>query len=107
SYCGAQRFEILGLDRALVARFFPGTPSPLGGFALRDVAAMTVERHARASSDRGVILDYPGLHGYRRDGEYHATNPIVVRGLQKARDAALSGADVESGTAYATFKSHV
>src|SRR5581483_3014016 len=46
-------------------------------------------------------LDYPGLHGYRRDGEYHAANPLVVRGLQKARDEAAGG------PAYETFKAHV
>ena len=98
-YCGSQLFEILGLDRALVARFFPGTTSPLGGIGLAEIAALAFERHRRAFSATASVLEYPGLHGYRRDGEYHATNPMVVRGLQKARD--------EGTPAYATFKSHV
>jgi glutamate synthase (ferredoxin) len=108
-YCGAQLFEILGLDAALAARFFPATPSPVGGLTLREIATQAVERHARAMASSGAVLEYPGLHGYRRDGEYHATNPVVVRGLQKARDAALGTASDRSDTApaYETFKSHV
>src|SRR5262249_39636139 len=45
-----------------------------------------------------TLLEYPGLHGYRRDGEYHATNPLIVRGLQKA---------IDNAAAYETFKAHV
>jgi len=44
------------------------------------------------------VLEYPGLHGYRRGGEYHATNPLVVKSLHQARDEA---------PAYETFTSHV
>jgi glutamate synthase (ferredoxin) len=98
-YCGAQLFEILGLDRSLVDRFFPGTPSPVGGATLADIAATVAGRHRRAFAHVLPPAEYPGLHGYRRDGEYHATNPVVVRGLQKARD--------EGAPAYETFKSHV
>src|SRR6185436_15828263 len=100
---------ILGLDAALVARIFPATPSAVGGLTLRDIATLTVDRHARAIASSATVLEYPGLHGYRRDGEYHATNPVVVRGLQKARDAALGTASDRSDTApaYETFKSHV
>src|SRR6185369_1723380 len=36
-YCGAQLFEILGLDASLVDRFFPGTASPIGGATLADI----------------------------------------------------------------------
>jgi glutamate synthase (ferredoxin) len=97
-YCGAQLFEIIGLDRSLVDRFFPGTASPVGGVTLAAIAAAIVERHQRAYADARPMLTYPGLHGYRKDGEYHATNPLVVRGLQRARD------DHDS---YSTFKAHV
>jgi glutamate synthase domain-containing protein 2 len=104
-YCGSQLFEILGLDTGLVARVFPGTPSPIGGATLDEVAAAALERHRRAFQlQASPAAEYPGLHSYRRDGEYHATNPLVVRSLQRARED--SSADVD-GHAYATFKSHV
>ena len=85
-YCGAQLFEILGLDAALVARFFPGTPSPVGGATLADIAADLIRPPPpRVRARQLPAADYPGLHGYRRNGEYHATNPLVVRGLQPRR----------------------
>jgi glutamate synthase (ferredoxin) len=112
-YCGAQLFEILGLDGSLVDRFFPGTASPVGGATLADVAATVLARHERAFADAAPAAEYPGLHGYRRGGEYHATNPVVVRGLQKSRDEAAHGAALvhtlaaEGAAAYETFTSHV
>jgi glutamate synthase (ferredoxin) len=103
-YCGAQLFEILGLDASLVDRFFPGTASPVGGAVLADVAATVLARHRQAFGETAPVAEYPGLHGFRRGGEYHATNPVIVRGLQKARDEALTPT---GAPAYETFKSHV
>jgi glutamate synthase domain-containing protein 2/glutamate synthase domain-containing protein 1/glutamate synthase domain-containing protein 3 len=103
-YGGAQLFEALGLDASLVDRFFPGTASPVGGAMLTDVAATVLTRHQRAFAAAVPVADYPGLHGFRRDGEYHATNPVIVRGLQKSRDEALTQT---GGPAYQTFTSHV
>ena len=106
-YCGAQLFEALGLDASLVDRFFPGTASPVGGATLADVAATVLARHQRAFAAAVPVADYPGLHGFRRDGEYHATNPVIVRGLQKSRDEALTPLMQTGAPAYETFKSHV
>jgi glutamate synthase (ferredoxin) len=125
-YCGAQLFEIFGLDGSVVDRFFPGTASPVGGATLGEIAATVLGRHQRAFEEAPPASEYPGLHGFRRGGEYHATNPLVVRGLQKARDEAMtlppahdfgaprrsSPGDPASGggtgvPAYDTFKSHV
>ena len=113
-YCGAQLFEVLGLDAALVDRFFPGTASPVGGATLADIAATVLARHQRAFAAAAPAAEYPGLHGFRRDGEYHATNPVIVRGLQKSRDEAVHGAALvhsalthTGAPAYETFKSHV
>jgi glutamate synthase domain-containing protein 2/glutamate synthase domain-containing protein 1/glutamate synthase domain-containing protein 3 len=97
SYCGAQLFEILGLEASLVDRFFPGTASPLGGVSLEDIATSVLARHRQAFGTASPVLAYPGLHGYRRDGEYHATNPLVVKRLQASTD----------DQSYDTFKSHV
>lgn len=100
-YCGSQLFEILGLDSTVVDRFFPGTASPLGGVGLASVAATVFDRHGRAFAAELPALEYPGLHSYRRGGEYHATNPVVVKGLQRAREAHHDRHE------YATFTSHV
>ncbi|HEX7136354.1 MAG TPA: glutamate synthase-related protein, partial [Vicinamibacterales bacterium] len=99
-YCGSRLFEVLGLESSVVAQFFPGTPSFAGSVGFDEVERAILERHARAFAAVPSTLEYPGLHGYRRDGEYHATNPLVVRGLQKARDGSNTHA-------YATFTSHV
>ncbi|HEX3701889.1 MAG TPA: glutamate synthase large subunit [Vicinamibacterales bacterium] len=88
AYCGAQLFEILGLDRALAQQYFPGTPSPLGGLTLDDLAERIVARHARIYGAPAQPLEHPGQHGYRRNGEYHAVNPLVVKKLHHARAAA-------------------
>jgi glutamate synthase domain-containing protein 2/glutamate synthase domain-containing protein 1/glutamate synthase domain-containing protein 3 len=99
AYCGAQLFEILGLDRDFAAQFFPGTLSPLGGITLADLAAQIVARHARVFGEPARPLAHPGEHGYRRNGEYHALNPLVVRKLQHA--TAMAAADDQS--AYREF----
>jgi len=86
-YCGAQLFDVVGLDEALVDRYFPGTRSPLGGLTLRDLARQVLERHAFAFTTDAPLLGYPGFHGYRRDGEYHANNPTLVRQFHRATSA--------------------
>jgi glutamate synthase domain-containing protein 2/glutamate synthase domain-containing protein 1/glutamate synthase domain-containing protein 3 len=96
-YRGGQLFEIFGLDAAVVNRYFPGTPSPLGGSTIRDLARQSLDRHADAFSGRSAHLGYPGFHTYRRDGEYHANNPAVVRQLHRT-------AASESREAYALFQ---
>jgi glutamate synthase domain-containing protein 2/glutamate synthase domain-containing protein 3/glutamate synthase domain-containing protein 1 len=111
SYCGSQLFEILGLESSLVERYFAGTPSFPGTVGLCELTNIVIQRHARAFSTSASGLEYPGLHGYRKDGEYHALNPLTVRGLQGARDEALSSAADRSAAdvvpAYDTFKAHV
>ncbi len=89
SYRGAQMFEALGLDDALVERFFPGTPSRIGGVGIAELAEAVVARHrAGFSSSRlpvaGEALDHAGLYRYRRDGEQHAWNPNTIALLQHA-----------------------
>ena len=88
---------------------FSGTASPVGGAKLVDIAATVLARHQKAFAGSRPLRRYPGLHGFRRDGEYHATNPLVVRGLQKARNEALAlSRPPDSGApAYDTFKAHV
>ena len=86
SYRGAQIFEIVGLDDDLVDRCFAGTPSRIRGIGLAELAEDILSRHRVAfvpAPVKGKLPD-PGLYRFRKDGEYHAYNPFVVRALQKA-----------------------
>ena len=37
AYCGAQVFDIVGLDPEVVELCFPGTPSPVGGVGFEEL----------------------------------------------------------------------
>jgi len=87
SYCGAQVFEAVGLDRALVDRYFTRTPSRIGGVGIDVIAAEVRLRHERAFPTRAAHteeLDWGGEYQWRRDGEFHLFNPETVYRLQHA-----------------------
>jgi glutamate synthase (NADPH/NADH) large chain len=88
SYRGAQIFEAVGLDRALIDRHFTGTPSRLGGVGLRELGREALVRHRRgfgpAARARGPLLPVGGEYQWRRRGELHKWNPATVAKLQHA-----------------------
>ncbi|OFW40273.1 MAG: glutamate synthase subunit alpha [Acidobacteria bacterium RIFCSPLOWO2_12_FULL_67_14b] len=87
SYCGAQIFEAVGLDREFVDRYFTSTASRIGGVGLPVISEEVRQRHARAFGRRGagpVELDGGGEYQWRRDGEVHLFNPDTVFRLQHA-----------------------
>ena len=87
SYCGAQIFEAVGLERAFVDRYFTWTASRLGGAGLDVLAEEGKRRHDQAFPARRVRrpdLDWGGEYQWRRDGEYHLFNPATVFKLQHA-----------------------
>ncbi len=89
SYRGAQIFEAVGLDRALIDRHFTGTPSRLGGVGFRELQREALERHARGfGTEAGNGLPVGGLYQWRRQGEQHRWNPSTVSLLQAAVQAA-------------------
>ncbi|RPH37869.1 glutamate synthase large subunit [bacterium] len=85
SYRGAQIFEALGIDREVVERFFPGTPSRIGGIRLAGIAQEALARHARAYAGGDVRLADEGQYRYRKNGEKHAWSPDALRAMQKLR----------------------
>jgi glutamate synthase (NADPH/NADH) large chain/glutamate synthase (ferredoxin) len=99
SYCGAQIFEAVGLERELVDRHFTGTASRVGGVGLGVLATEALERHARAyPAPHDDLLPVGGIYAWRRDGEHHMWNPETialvqqaVRSLNGAVPAALTG----------------
>ena len=87
SYCGAQIFEAIGLDRAFVDRYFTRTSSRIGGVGAGVIAEEAGRRHRKAFATRSVDssdLDCGGEYQWRRDGEYHLFNPETVFKLQHA-----------------------
>jgi glutamate synthase domain-containing protein 2/glutamate synthase domain-containing protein 3 len=87
SYCGAQVFEAVGLDRAFVDKYFTRTPSRIGGVGIDVIAEEVRRRHEKAFPTRHLAdddLDWGGEYQWRRDGEYHLFNPETVFKLQHA-----------------------
>jgi len=102
SYRGAQIFEIVGIDQAVVDEHFTGTPSRLGGIGLGEIAREALDRHARAYPEaHGLalaehveearlpaasekLLPQGGVYRWRRDGERHMWDPETIASLQRA-----------------------
>ncbi|MDA8310223.1 MAG: glutamate synthase large subunit [Actinomycetota bacterium] len=92
SYTGAQVFEAVGLDRAVVDEYFTGTPSRIGGVGLDVLSAEVAARHAaahtaRPSSRAHRELEVGGEYQWRREGPLHLFNPRTVFKLQHATRA--------------------
>ena len=103
SYHGAQIFEAVGLDRALVEFALTGTPSRLGGIGLAEIAEDVRDRHRKAFGEAPPpMLGDPGLFRFRKEGEYHAFHPNVVRALHRL---AVRGSD-DDYLAYAWEVTH-
>jgi glutamate synthase (NADPH/NADH) large chain len=91
SYCGAQIFEAVGLDRDLVDRYFTGTASRVNGIGIDVIAQEVRRRHEHAFPERPVgaaELDWGGEYQWRRDGEHHMVNPDMIARLQHSTRAA-------------------
>ena len=86
SYCGAQIFEAVGLERELIDRHFTGTASRIGGIGLDVLAQEALDRHARALPGDAAedLLPVGGVYAWRRDGEHHMWNPETIAALQHA-----------------------
>ncbi|MDR5696336.1 MAG: glutamate synthase large subunit, partial [Armatimonadota bacterium] len=93
AYCGAQVFEALGLQRALVERYFPGTPTHAPGVGLEAICRDVLQRHAafcQVHHRPYSVLPDTGFYRFRRGGEVHAYDPEVVRAIH---GVSLTGRD--------------
>jgi glutamate synthase domain-containing protein 2/glutamate synthase domain-containing protein 3 len=82
SYRSAQIFEAIGLAGDVVDIALRGTPSRIGGIGLRELGEDILGRHALAFAQR-VTLASPGFYKYKKNGDFHATNPDVVEALHR------------------------
>jgi glutamate synthase domain-containing protein 2/glutamate synthase domain-containing protein 1/glutamate synthase domain-containing protein 3 len=95
SYCGAQIFEAVGLEKPLIERHFCGTASRIGGVGLEVLAQEALDRHERGyPATETDLLPVGGMYAWRRDGEHHMWNPETIAALQHAvRDTNGSAQD--------------
>ncbi|SDS30372.1 glutamate synthase (ferredoxin) [Paenibacillaceae bacterium GAS479] len=90
SYRGAQIFEAVGLQEAIVDKYFTWTPSRIGGIGLDIIAQETLKPHNRAYSEQQggeKELDSGGEYQWRKDGEDHLFSPQTIHTLQMASRA--------------------
>ncbi|MFL9926707.1 glutamate synthase-related protein [Herbaspirillum lusitanum] len=85
SYCGAQIFEAIGLNKALVDKYFKGTASNVEGIGVFEVAEEALRLHTAAFGSDPVLanaLDAGGEYAFRIRGEEHMWTPDAIAKLQ-------------------------
>ena len=90
SYCGAQLFEAIGLEKTMVEKYFRGTASQVGGIGVFEVAEEAIRMHRAAFGDDPVLenmLDAGGEYAWRVRGEEHMSTPDAIAKLQHSTRA--------------------
>ena len=85
SYCGAQIFEAVGLNKSLVDKYFRGTASNVEGIGVFEVAEEALRLHKLAFGKDPVLanaLDAGGEYAFRVRGEDHMWTPDSIAKLQ-------------------------
>jgi glutamate synthase (NADPH/NADH) large chain len=85
SYQGAQIFEILGLNKDVVDKYFTGTISRIEGMGLDEIAWEALAKHFFAFSKKDIPVDrlpVGGIYQWKRKGEFHLFNPQTIHFLQ-------------------------
>ena len=87
SYQGAQIFEILGLNKDVVNKYFTGATSRIEGMGLDEIAKEILAKHFFAFSKKDIPvnrLTVGGIYQWKRKGEFHLFNPQTIHLLQHA-----------------------
>ena len=88
SYIGAQIFEAVGLSEEMVAEYFTGSVSRLGGVGLDIIEDEYLRRHRYAflsgGADGGALVEPGGQYAWRARGERHSFNPETIHLLQQS-----------------------
>ncbi len=85
SYCGAQLFEAIGLNKTTVDKYFRGTATQVEGIGVFDVAEEGLRNHVAAFGNDPVLanmLDAGGEYAWRTRGEEHMWTPDAIAKLQ-------------------------
>jgi glutamate synthase (NADPH/NADH) large chain len=87
SYQGAQIFEIVGLNKQVVDKYFTGATSRIEGMGLDEIAKEVLAKHFFSFSKSDIPvqrLPVGGLYQWKRKGEFHLFNPQTIHLLQHA-----------------------
>jgi glutamate synthase domain-containing protein 2/glutamate synthase domain-containing protein 1/glutamate synthase domain-containing protein 3 len=88
SYRNSQTFQIIGINKQVVDRYFKGTASPVGGIGIEEIAKEAAMRyHAAYAPLPGTstrLLEHGGQYQVAVDGERHLWTPDSIRYLQVA-----------------------
>ncbi|RZK98905.1 MAG: glutamate synthase subunit alpha, partial [Rubrivivax sp.] len=90
SYCGAQLFEAIGLNKELIDKYFRGTATQVGGIGIFEVAEEGIRNHRAAFGNDPVLesmLDAGGEYAWRTRGEDHMWTPDAIAKLQHSTRA--------------------
>jgi glutamate synthase (NADPH) large chain len=85
SYQGAQIFEIIGLNKDVVDKYFTGAVSRIEGMGLDEIAQEVLVKHQVAFSRKEIPVDRlpeGGIYQWKRKGEFHLFNPQTIHLLQ-------------------------
>jgi len=85
SYQGAQIFEIIGLNKEVVDKYFTGAVSRIEGMGLDEIAKEALAKHQLAFSRKAIPVDrlpVGGVYQWKRKGEFHLFNPQTIHLLQ-------------------------
>src|SRR5471032_1677331 len=85
SYCGAQIFEAVGLNKSLVDKYFKGTASNVEGIGVFEVAEEALRLHNLAFGNDPLLasnLDAGGEYAFRVRGEDQLWTPDAIAKLQ-------------------------
>ena len=84
AYRGGCNFETVGLSRAVVAEYFPGTISRISGIGIFGIEKKIKELHKKAFQKNVSILPIGGIYKYRKSGENHQYEGKLIHMLQHA-----------------------
>ncbi|WP_295664564.1 glutamate synthase large subunit [uncultured Mucilaginibacter sp.] len=87
SYHGSQVFEILGLNKEVVDRYFTGAVTRIGGLSTDDIAREALCKHKIGfgeAKNEIHLLPEGGIYQWKRRGEAHLFNPDTIHLLQHA-----------------------
>jgi glutamate synthase (NADPH/NADH) large chain len=85
SYQGAQIFEIIGINKDVVNKYFTGATSRINGMGLDEIAKEILAKHDLAFAKKSSPVDRlaeGGVYQWKRRGEFHLFNPQTIHLLQ-------------------------
>ena len=90
SYCGAEIFEAIGINKETIEKYFTGTPSQVEGIGVFEIAEEAIRCHTQAFGNDPVLanmLDTGGEYAWRTRGEAHMWTPDAIAKLQHSTRA--------------------